>query len=456
MIADVSAYQLIHEGMIALSQVEANGIAMDVPYLDRLLVSGEERIRSLKQQLLDDPLMKEWRKRFGAKTALGSRQQLGTVLFDILGYECHSRTATGKQQVDESSLERIDLPFVKQYLKLEKLKKLHSTYLKGIRREVVDGFIHPSFNLHTTASYRSSCQDPNFQNIPTRDPTIAKLIRRAFIPRPGNVLLEVDYAAIEVRIGVCYHLDPTMLEYVKTGYDMHRDMAIECFKLKPDQVSKPLRHTAKNGFVFPSFYGDYYLSITKGIWETINRVGTQTSDGVPIVEHLKSKGIKERGSCDPDSPPRAGTFESHIKQVEDRFWNERFPKYKRWREWIWESYQRQGWIKLKTGFVASGVMRRNEVINIQVQGTAFHCLLWSLTRMQEWLNRHKLKTLIVGQIHDSMILDVPIAELPDILAKAREIMCEKIRKEWEWIVTPLDIEAEGSDVNWYEKKAIKI
>lgn len=456
MIADRAAYQLIHDGALVLSQVESNGIAIDVPYLDRMLTKTAEKIKRLKAELATDPIAKEWRKRFGEKTNLGSRPQLAELLFDVMGHKCHVRTKTGRPSADVSNLERLKIPFVNAYVELEKLKKLNATYLKGIRREVVDGILRPSFSLHTTSSYRSSSQDPNFQNQPVRDPFAAKLIRRAFIPRPGNVLLEIDYAAIEVRISAAYHKDPTMLTYIETGYDMHKDMAVECFKIEPHEVTKQLRHTAKNGFVFPSFYGDYYLSIAKNMWDTVKRMEMMTTSGLSMVDHFKQVGITRRGACEPGQSAEPGTFEKHIQQVENRFWNERFPKYKQWREWIWAKYQEQGWIKTKTGFVVQGVLKRNEVINLPVQGSAFHCLLWSLIQMQRWLSGSRLETLIIGQIHDSMLLDVPKHELSDVLGMAREIMCERIRQEWIWIITPLDVEAEGSDVNWYEKKAIKI
>ena len=192
------------------------------------------------------------------------------------------------------------------------------------------------------------------------------------------------------------------------------------------------------------------------MWDTVKRMEMATTSGLSMVDHFKQVGITRRGACEPGQSAESGTFEKHIQQVENRFWNERFPKYKQWREWIWAKYQEQGWIKTKTGFVVQGVLKRNEVINLPVQGSAFHCLLWSLIQTQRWLSRSRLETLIVGQIHDSMLLDVPKRELSDVLGMAREIMCERIRQEWSWIITPLDVEAEGSDVNWYEKKAIKI
>lgn len=456
MIADAAAYQLIHDGILALSQVEANGMAIDVDYLDRMLLRTKREITRLQMELRETDVAIAWRRRWGDKTNYGSRSQLAEVLFKQLGYQSDKQTASGQYSTNVDSLERLNVPAVQLFLRIEKLKKLHTTYLTGIRRETVDGFLHPSFSLHTTKTYRSSSQDPNFQNQPVRDPFSAKLIRRAFVPRPGRMLLEVDYSAIEVRIACCYHKDPTMQEYIETGHDMHKDMAMECFLLPANEVSKPIRHLAKNGFVFPEFYGDFYASIARSMWDTLNRSALTTTSGLQLVDWLRKQGIGRCGACEFGERPVEGTFEHHIQKVERRFWDQTFPRYKQWREWIWDRYKEHGWIKTKTGFVVQGEMRRNEVINFPVQGSAFHCLLWSLIYVQKWLTENNMHSLIVGQIHDSLLMDVEPSELSDVSGMVKEIMCHRIRKHWPWIITPLEVEAEGSYENWYAKKAIAI
>ena len=130
--------------------------------------------------------------------------------------------------------------------------------------------------------------------------------------------------------------------------------------------------------------------------------------------------------------------------------------YKDWRESLWEQYQQDGFIKTLTGFIVQGVMGRTEVINFPVQGSAFHCLLWSLIHVQKEFNRLSMRSMIVGQIHDSIVLDVAKEELDDVLQIAQDVMCERLRLAWKWIRTPLEVEAEGSEVNWYEKKVLKI
>jgi len=76
--------------------------------------------------------------------------------------------------------------------------------------------------------------------------------------------------------------------------------------------------------------------------------------------------------------------------------------------------------------------------------------------MNKWLKKHKMKSKIIGQIHDDMVMDIDKKEQEDVLSKAKEIMCIDIKKEWKWIITPLEVEGEFSDKNWFEKKGVKI
>jgi DNA polymerase I-like protein with 3'-5' exonuclease and polymerase domains len=106
-----------------------------------------------------------------------------------------------------------------------------------------------------------------------------------------------------------------------------------------------------------------------------------------------------------------------------------------------------------TGFTAEGVHRRNEVINYPVQGNAFHCLLWSLIETMKALRKYKMKSVVIGQIHDSMISDVPDNELQDYLNITEEITAVKLRKHWDWINVPVGTEVEVSPAggSWADK-----
>lgn len=413
---------------------------VDVVRLDRTMAKATEKIKALTERLKEDDIWKLWKRRF-EKPSLGSRPQLGKILFGDLGYKVGAVTPTGRAQVDEEALSKIDLPFVKMYLKVEGLKKLRSTYLMGLKREVVDGFVHPVFNLHMARTYRSSSDNPNLQNQPVRDPEMGKPIRSCFIPRDGHVLVEIDYGKLEVCIAACYHRDPVMLEYLNDpSRDMHRDMAMECYMLPQDQVTKGARFAAKGGFVFASFYGSYYAQTAPGLWNAIDKDGLKTVDGVGLKEWLADHGV---GSLE--------KFTDHIQRVEEDFWGRRFKVYAQWKLDWFRQYQKMGGFQMLTGFRVDGVHKRNDVINYPVQGAAFHVLLWSLIQLVKWLKKNKMRSVVGGQVHDSVIADVHRDELDDYLAAAKRIMTGDVRKAWPWIIVPLETEAEVGEKNWWEK-----
>lgn len=454
--ATLEANQLMLDGAITLAQIEANGMKIDVPYLDKTIKEVTASIKLLEQEIRADKVFTTWRKVFGERTKLGSREQLAHILFEKMEYEAPEKTETGKHKADKDSLNGVDLPFVKKYLKIEKLKKIKSTYLGGIRSEVdSEGFLRPFFNLHTTVTFRGSGDSPNFQNIPIRDPEMGEIVRRCFIPRnPNRHIVEIDYSGIEVRIAACYHKDPVMMEYINDPTkDMHRDMAAQLYCCSPDQVSKEMRFAAKNGFVFAEFYGDYYIHCAKNLWNFISDMDLKLVDGTPVKEHLKSKGITRLGICDPKQKPDSGTFERHIKAVEDDFWNKRFGVYGNWKKRWSAEYKRTGGFDTLTGFRIDGIMGKNDIINYPVQGSAFHCLLWSLIRIHRFIKKNKMKSRIIGQIHDSIIADIPENELQLYLTMAKRIMTQELLKAWKWIIVPLDVEAEVSPLgeSWFSK-----
>ena len=453
-------YWLFHYGSLELARVEANGIRIDVDYLKSALKRIEKKIKKKENKIKDGEVWQVWKKRFGLKSNLASHDQLATILFQEMEYKSDVKTATGKNKVDESTLEGLDIPFVKDYLSLFKLKKAGTTYLKGILRQTEDGFLHPVFNLHLVKTFRSSSDSPNFQNMPVRNPIVSKIVRKCFIAREGYQFGEIDFGSIEVRVAACYHKDPTMIKYIEDpSTDMHRDMAMQIFKLKEKHVdNKTHRYSAKNKFVFPQFYGDYYVSCAKHLWEDIEKLGMKGPDDEPLKEYLKYKSIYELGLCDPKEEPEANTFEHHLKKVENDFWNNRFKVYNQWKKDWWDRYQKKGMLSLLTGFEIRSILNRKEAINYPVQGAAFHCLLWSLIQLNRWLRSNKMKTMIIGQIHDSIVLDIYIPERDEVLGKAKEIMTKDILKHYSWIIVPFEVEAEISPegTSWYDKQEVKI
>jgi hypothetical protein len=176
-----------------------------------------------------------------------------------------------------------------------------------------------------------------------------------------------------------------------------------------------------------------------------------------LKEHLHSKGIRRLGECDPEEKPKQGTFEHHLQQVEDDFWNNRFREYGRWRREWYRRYLDKGYFDLKTGFRIYGTFGRNEVTNYPIQGSAFHCLLWCLIQVARALRKYRMRSRIVGQIHDSMIGDVPQKELRDYLEIVEETTTVKLRKHWDWIIVPMTVEYEIAppQASWFDKREVQ-
>lgn len=469
-----SAYKFFHKATRVLSRVESNGIRIDTDYLENTIRSTSDSIRQGEEKLKTSEFWTKWKRRFGSSANMESTHQLGTLLFDVLGHKQFEKTEKGAYKTDEYSLRHVKEPFVKEFFALKKLRKVLSTYLLGIRREVCGGFLHPSYNLAGgieddekggAVSYRGSSSHPNFQNIPIRNKLMGKLIRQAVISRfkKGRVV-ERDFSGIEVRIAYCYHKDPTMRKYlIDPSSDMHGDQACVLFMLDRDQVIKSqTRDSAKNQWVFPQFYGSVWFQCAPAIWEAMTlrdfRVGKngQPTD-VTIRDHLRKKGITELGSLDPKSEPKKGTFARHLMEAEKKLWFERFPVYTKWKKDFYNRYLENGYFDLYTGFRCQGLYNRNQVINFPVQGAAFHCLLLAMILIQKELDERGMESVLIGQIHDSILGDVPDHEIQDYLDITEDVMTRRVAETWDWVTIPLEAEADVCPVggNWHDKQTWK-
>lgn len=440
------AYELMHKGALALVRAEENGIHVNMDYCRTQSAHLKRRIAHAQKKIENSEAGRVWRQMYGDKFNVNSNPQLGKVLFGHYGLTTEHKTDSGLDSTGKDSLESLDHPLVHDVLELRKFTKLNGTYLEAWMREVRDGVMHPFYHLQKVVTFRSSSSGPNFQNIPKRDPDGERITRRAIIPSPGNQILEVDFSGIEVRIAACYHKDPVMLKYIRDpSTDLHRDMAMQIFICGPDQWTKPMRHGSKNGFVFPEFYGDYYVRCAANMWAQMQ--GVSLKDGTPVYDHLRSVGIRNLKD-----------FTAHVRSVEDDFWNNRFKVYKRWKERHLARYHETGEIQLYTGFTCSGIMAKNDVSNYPVQGAAFHCLLWTFTELMAIFEQRNFRSRIIGQIHDSIVMDVHPEEVPEILAAVKWLVSDQLLKHWKWIIVPMDVEAEitGVDEPWYYKKEIAI
>lgn len=443
----LDAYELLHKGTIAFSDIEQNGINIDVPYCEKQKKIIQRKIEYFTKKLDSFSEMKKWKEVYGKKFNINSNPQLAEILYKHFNYKTDILTKTGKMSTSETALLSIKggaPEIVEQLIEIRKLKKCKNTYLEGFLREQVNGIMHPSSNLNKVVTYRSSTKDPNFQNIPIRDPDMKRLLRRAFIPPKDYLVCEIDYSGAEVRVAACYHKDPEMINEINDKKrDMHRDLASKCFLLDPDGGNSGTRAGGKN-FVFSQFYGDYFVNGAKYLWGLIDSQNLHTKD-IPLKKHLRNKGIKNLNQ-----------FTNHLETVEKYLWKEKFPVYDKWKTKQLKAYSKNGYIELLTGFKIEALLTKNEVINWPVQGAAFHCLLWSLIELNNIFKTDGLKSYISGQIHDSIFMYIHPDEINDVLPLVRYVMTEKIREHWDWITVPLDIDIEVSPINesWYYKKEV--
>lgn len=444
----LEGYKLFHAGTLALSRVEQNGFLIDIDYCQKKSKEMHEEEMQVRADIDKDPFFKDWKKAHPRDFNITSDTQLAWYLFDFMGLKAKKETTSGASSTDEESLASLHNPSINKIIRVRKLNKARGTYLGNFLKEQVDGVVHTNYNLHIARTYRSSSSDPNLQNIPIRIPEIGGIVRKAVIPRPRHKIIEVDYGGIEVCISACYNKDPNLLTYINDPTtDMHRDMGQQIYILGDDEWNKPIRGQAKNKYVFPAFYGSFWGNTAPALWEAIEELGLKTNQGVCLYEHLRNHGMR----CYEE-------FERHIEKIDDHFWNVRFKVYKKWKDDQYKKYQKLGYITTKTGFRCSGVMNRKEVSNYPIQGSAFHCLLWSLIHIDELIQKKALKSMIIGQIHDSMILDVVPEEEEFLLKHINRISTQVIRKYWPWIIVPLKIEAEATEIDepWYFKKAIEL
>lgn len=242
-----------------LAQMEIVGVKMDVPYLEKLQVEFDERIRAIEKDI--EVLA-------GEPVNPNSPKQLGHILFEVLELPVVKKTKTGySTSAEVLEALRDSHPIVGRVLDYRQLAKLKSTYVDGLLK-LVDAHdrVHTSFNQTVTATGRLSSTAPNLQNIPVRTEE-GKRIRRAFIPiEKKNLLISADYSQIELRVLAHLSGDDMLMQSFAKGEDIHRRTASEVFHVPMEEVTAEQRRTAK-AVNFGIIYGqtDYGLSRELGI-----------------------------------------------------------------------------------------------------------------------------------------------------------------------------------------------
>lgn len=442
------------DGALTFSDMEVNGIPADRSYYEKTDKILEKEIVDEFKNLLSSNEAKLFKKETGREISFTKDNDLRKLFFDILKLKPIKMTERGTQPaVDAETIRNLNVPIAKTLTRLNKLDKIKGTYIGQFLREISDdGKLHSFCNLHTAQTYRSSMERVNFQNIPVRDPDAKKYARSGIFPSPGNLILDFDYGALEVRIICAASKDPVLRARLE---DPHTDWAMHIFKLKKEQVTKDIRFYAKNMFVFAMFYGSYYKSCAKSLWDVMKEKNFKTKDGIDMFDHLIKVGVLENKNDFGDHKNKnfERGFVLHLRKVEKEFWKD-FAGVRKWQENNQAFYKKNGYIKLATGFKCSGYMTRNDLANYPIQGPAFHCLLWSLIEINEVLKRREMKTRIVGQIHDCCLFDCYPPEKDLVMKISNEIATKKIKEMWEWLDVPLVLEFEETlvDGSWFSKK----
>jgi uracil-DNA glycosylase family 4 len=419
----IKAGQLFLEASMELARCSMHGMHIDMTLVDQAAKDLTVQIAEAYERAYACEEVKA----MGPNFSLTSNQDLARLVYDKLGFKGTSRT------VDKNTLKEVDAPFVEHLLTARELGKLKDTYLEQYQREQVGGILRPNFPLNRVTSYRGSHADPNVGNVPKRNKIATKILRSAFKPSPGNVLIEVDYSQLEGVIGAVYHEDPTMTKYLlDPSVNLHSDNACDlwlrdrAFLDAGSPAAKAERNAAKQLW-FASSYGSNYIQTHVTAWKN---VGEETK------AHLASKGIKT-----------IADFKEHVKKFDGILWEKRFPVYAAWKQNTYQNYKVRGYVEHKTGFRCWGPLKYTEAINLATQGSAFYCLLWTLRHTAPLIRGLSGRSNLVAHIHDALVLDAHPSEVAEIIRLIREYGTKKVREALGWVSLPLNMEAEVSDVD---------
>ncbi|MCC4117438.1 DNA polymerase I [Aromatoleum toluclasticum] len=393
--------------MQVLFDMERTGVLID-PF--RLAQQGEELGRRLME------LEREAHNLAGQPFNLASPKQLGEILFGKLGLPVVKKTATGQPSTDEEVLQQLadDYPLPKLLLEHRGFAKLKSTYADKLPRMVnpKTGRVHTSFSQAVAVTGRLASSDPNLQNIPIRTAE-GRRIRAAFIAPREHVIVSADYSQIELRIMAHLSGDARLLEAFAQGEDVHRATAAEVFGVTPAEVTSEQRRYAKV-INFGLIYGMSAHGLAKNLgidraaaqgW--IDRYFARYPGVAAYMDRVKAEA-KERGYVETVFGRRLHLPDIRAQQVG----------------------RRQG--------------AERAAINAPMQGTAADLIKKAMIAVHGWLASSGLKSRLVLQVHDELVLEVPRDELERVRAELPAQMCGVAE-----LAVPLLVEVGVGD-NWDE------
>ncbi len=353
----------------------------------------------------------------GEEFNINSTKQLGEILFEKLKLPVYKKTKSG-YSTDVDVLEKLksEHPIIEKILSYRQIAKLNSTYVEGLVTHINEhtGRIHTYFHQTVTATGRLSSTEPNLQNIPTRT-ELGKKVRKVFKAEKGKIFLDADYSQIELRILADMSQDEIMCKAFREDADIHTICASQIFNVPIENVSKQLRSRAK--------------AVNFGIVYGISEFGLAEQTGINRKE---------------------------AKQYIDEYLN-KYSGIKNYMDEIVEIAKRKGYVDTKFGrrryipeLSSNNYMVRKfgdrAAMNTPIQGTAADIMKIAMINVYRKLKEEKLKSRIVLQIHDELLIEAYDDE--------KELVTKILKEEMENACTlsiPLKVEVE-SGKNWYQAK----
>ncbi len=393
--------------VFTLYDMESAGMKVDGEALKEYGVKLGKRIQELEQEIYEDA---------SETFNINSPKQLGVVLFEHLKIPGGRKTKTGYSTAADV-LEKLapDYPLIAKILEYRQYTKLKSTYADGLAAYIQgDGRIHTKFNQTVTATGRLSSTEPNLQNIPIRM-ELGREIRKVFIPADGYIFLDADYSQIELRVLAHCSGDPQLIEAYKEKKDIHRITASQVFHVPYDEVTPVQRRNAK-AVNFGIVYGisSYGLSQDLGISRKEAQEYIETYfETFPKVKELLDETVaaaKENGYVTTMFGRRRPVPELSSSNYSERSFGERV------------------------------------AMNAPIQGSAADIIKIAMIGVERRLKEQGLKSRLVLQIHDELLIETYLPELDTV----KEILQEEMEQA-ATLKVPLVIDMH-TGTNWYDAK----
>ncbi|MGA3217866.1 MAG: DNA polymerase I [Acidimicrobiales bacterium] len=391
-----------------LARMELVGVRVDSVELARLGRQLADEARSLESQVHDLA---------GTQFLVNSVQQLREILYGKLGLTPGKKTKTG-YSTDNQTLEKLreEHPIIPAILRYREVEKLRSTYTDALLAEVgADGRIHATFNQTVARTGRLSSDAPNLHNIPVRTEE-GRQLRRVFVPAEGMRFLVADYNQIELRVIAHLAQDPGLIEAFRTGADIHRMTAARIFGVEPAEVTIGMRSRAKM-----VSYGLAYGMESYGLAQ---RLGIEVDEAAEILKAYF------------DSFPRVRAYMDEVVAE---------ARHKGYTETLFG--RRRLIPELQSERYQVRMAGERQAMNAGIQGLAADIFKVALVRLDGRLDEEQLRSRLVLQVHDEVILEVP----PEEEEAASKAVVEAMRGAAELNV-PLEVNLSWGQ-SWADAKA---